>query len=158
MKFRMFFGIVKTALIALIAVAGATIIVLDAIMISGAVPAFETANVTVAAVSLVAAVLIDAFALLLLFGSVYKLREDGLYARMAVFCDLVPYEGISRISVNAATGEIFVAWRKSGEGADTVSRLNLTEKDAKTMLTELERKCPVATVDYFTPPQKKKKD
>lgn len=158
MKFRMFFGIVKTALIALIAVAGATIIVLDAIMISGAVPAFETANVTVAAVSLVAAVLIDAFALLLLFGSVYKLREDGLYARMAVFCDLVPYEGISRISVNAATGEMFVAWRKSGEGADTVSRLNLTEKDAKTMLTELERKCPVATVDYFTPPQKKKKD
>lgn len=158
MKFRMFFGIVKTALIALIAVAGATIIVLDAIMISGAVPAFETANVTVAAVSLVAAVLIDAFALLLLFGSVYKLREDGLYARMAVFCDLVPYEGISRISVNAATGEIFVAWRKSGEGADTVSRLNLTEKDAKTMLAELERKCPVATVDYFTPPQKKKKD
>ena len=158
MKFRMFFGIVKTALIALIAVAGATIIVLDAIMISGAVPAFETANVTVAAVSLVAAVLIDAFALLLLFGSVYKLREDVLYARMAVFCDLVPYEGISRISVNAATGEIFVAWRKSGEGADTVSRLNLTEKDAKTMLAELERKCPVATVDYFTPPQKKKKD
>lgn len=158
MKFRMFFGIVKTALIALIAVAGATIVVLDAIMISGAVPAFETANVTVAAVSLVAAVLIDAFALLLLFGSVYKLREDGLYARMAVFCDLVPYEGISRISVNAATGEIFVSWRKSGEGADTVSRLNLTEKDAKTMLTELERKCPVATVDYFTPPQKKKKD
>lgn len=158
MKFRMFFGIVKTALIALIAVAGAAIIVLDAIMISGAVPAFETANVTVAAVSLVAAVLIDAFALLLLFGSVYKLREDGLYARMAVFCDLVPYEGISRISVNAATGEIFVAWRKSGEGADTVSRLNLTEKDAKTMLAELERKCPVATVDYFTPPQKKKKD
>ena len=158
MKFRMFFGIVKTALIALIAVAGATIIVLDAIMISGAVPAFETANVTVAAVSLVAAVLIDAFALLLLFGSVYKLREDGLYARIAVFCDLVPYEGISRISVNAATGEMFVAWRKSGEGADTVSRLNLTEKDAKTMLAELERKCPVATVDYFTPPQKKKKD
>ena len=158
MKFRMFFGIVKTALIALIAVAGAAIIVLDTIMISGAVPAFETANVTVAAVSLVAAVLIDAFALLLLFGSVYKLREDGLYARMAVFCDLVPYEGISRISVNAATGEIFVAWRKSGEGADTVSRLNLTEKDAKTMLAELERKCPVATVDYFTPPQKKKKD
>ena len=51
-----------------------------------------------------------------------------------------------------------MAWRKSGEGADTVSRLNLTEKDAKTMLTELERKCPVATVDYFTPPQKKKKD
>lgn len=158
MKFRMFFGIVKTALIALIALAGAVIIVLDAIMVSGAVPAFETANVTVAAVSLVAAVLIDAFALMLLFGSVYKLREDGLYARMAVFCDLVPYEGISRISVNAATGEIFVAWRKSGEGADTVSRLNLTEKDAKTMLTELERKCPVATVDYFTPPQKKKKD
>lgn len=158
MKFRMFFGIVKTALIALIALAGAVIIVLDAIMVSGAVPAFETANVTVAAVSLAAAVLIDAFALMLLFGSVYKLREDGLYARMAVFCDLVPYEGISRISVNAATGEIFVAWRKSGEGADTVSRLNLTEKDAKTMLTELERKCPVATVDYFTPPQKKKKD
>ena len=158
MKFRMFFGIVKTALIALIAVAGAAIIVLDAIMISGAVPAFETANVTVAAVSLVAAVLIDTFALMLLFGSVYKLREDGLYARMAVFCDLVPYEGISRISVNAATGEMFVAWRKSGEGADTVSHLNLTERDAKTMLTELERKCPVATVDYFTPPQKKKKD
>ena len=109
MKFRMFFGIVKTALIALIAVAGAAIIVLDAIMVSGAVPAFETANVTVAAVSLVAAVLNDAFALMLLYGSVYKLREDGLYARMAVFCDIVPYEGIRRISEKAEQGEICVA-------------------------------------------------
>ena len=64
---------------------------------------------------------------------------------------------MSRISVNAATGEIFVAWRKEGALSDTVTRLNLTEKDAKRMLTELERRCENATADFFTPPEKKNK-
>lgn len=59
MSFRMFFGWVKTLIIAVVALAGAAIIVLDAVMISGVNAAFATANVTVAAVSLAAAALID---------------------------------------------------------------------------------------------------
>ena len=55
MTFRMFFGWIKTCMVIAIALAGTAIVVLDAVMISGAVPAFETANVTVAAVSLAAA-------------------------------------------------------------------------------------------------------
>ena len=42
MTFRMFFGWVKTVMLALIALAGAAIVALDAVMISGAAPAFET--------------------------------------------------------------------------------------------------------------------
>ena len=82
MTFRMFFGWVKTAMLVLIALAGAAIVALDAVMISGAVPAFETSNVTVAAVSLVAAVLIFLFAVLLLACSFYKLGDDGIFSLM----------------------------------------------------------------------------
>ena len=140
-----------------IALAGTAIVVLDAVMISGAVPAFETANVTVAAVSLAAAALIVVFAVLLLVNSWYKLRDDGIFAMMAVFGDTVAYNDIRRISVNAVTYEIFVAWQKDGEGPETVTRLNLTEKNAKAVLAELERRCAFATVDTFTPPEKKNK-
>lgn len=157
MRFRMFFGWIKTALIALITLAGAAIIVLDAVMLSGVLPAFTTANTAVAATSLAAAAVIDVFAVLLLLYSRYELREDGIHARMAVFGDFVAYGEVDRISVNAATGEIFVAWRKEGALSDTVTRLNLTEKDAKRMLTELERRCENATADFFTPPEKKNK-
>ena len=85
MRFRMFFGWIKTALIALITLAGAAIIVLDAVMLSGVLPAFTTANTAVAATSLAAAAVIDVFAVLLLLCSRYELREDGIHARMAVF-------------------------------------------------------------------------
>ena len=157
MTFRMFFGWIKTCMVFAIALAGTAIVVLDAVMISGAVPAFETANVTVAAVSLAAAALIVVFAVLLLVNSWYKLRDDGIFAMMAVFGDTVAYNDIRRISVNAVTYEIFVAWQKDGEGPETVTRLNLTENNAKAVLAELERRCAFATVDTFTPPEKKNK-
>ena len=73
----MFFGWIKTALILLVALAGAAIIVLDSLMVSGTVAALETANVTVAAVSLAAAALIEVFAVALLAFSGYTLKEDG---------------------------------------------------------------------------------
>ena len=157
MSFRLFFGWTKTCMVIAIVLAGTAIVVLDAVMISGAVPAFETANVTVAAVSLAAAALIVVFAVLLLVNSWYKLRDDGIFAMMAVFGDTVAYNDIRRISVNAVTYEIFVAWQKDGEGPETVTRLNLTEKNAKAVLAELERRCAFATVDTFTPPEKKNK-
>lgn len=157
MKFKMFFGWVKTAIIVLVALAGAAIVVLDAVMISGVDSSFVTANVTVAAVSLVAAALIEIFALLLLFNSRYRLRDDGLCAVMCVFTDEVAYNDIHRISVNAVTYEIFIAWKKDGEGEETVTRLNLSEKDARAMLPELEKRCAFAVVETFTPPEKKTK-
>lgn len=157
MTFRMFFGWVKTAMLALIALAGAAIVALDAVMISGAVPAFETSNVTVAAVSMVAAVLIFLFAVLLLTCSFYKLGDDGIFSLMGVFADRVAYNDVSRIAVNAVTSEVFISWRKDGAGAETVTRLNLMQKDSKAMLAELERRCAFATIDTFTPPEKKKK-
>lgn len=144
-------------MLALIALAGAAIVALDAVMISGAVPAFETSNVTVAAVSLVAAALIFLFAVLLLTCSFYKLGDDGIFSLMGVFADRVAYNDVSRIAVNAVTSEVFISWRKDGAGAETVTRLNLTQKDCKAMLAELERRCAFATIDTFTPPEKKKK-
>lgn len=158
MRYRMFFGWIKTAMIVVIVLAGAAIIVLDSVMMSGAVPAFSTANVTVAAVSLAAAALIDIFALLLLFNSYYKLRDDGIFAMMAVFGDNVAYNDVDRISVNADTHEVFISWKREGKGESSVIRLNLSEKDAKNILPELERRCAFATVDTFIPPAKKKKD
>ena len=158
MTFRMFFGWIKTCMVIAIALAGTAIVVLDAVMISGAVPAFETANVTVAAVSLAAAALIVVFAVLLLVNSWYKLRDDGIFAMMAVFGDNVAYNDVDRISVNADTHEVFISWKREGKGESSVIRLNLSEKDAKDILPELERRCAFATVDTFIPPAKKKKD
>ena len=107
--------------------------------------------------SLVAAVLIFLFAVLLLACSFYKLGDDGIFSLMGVFADRVAYNDVSRIAVNAVTSEVFISWRKDGAGAETVTRLNLTQKDSKAMLAELERRCAFATIDTFTPPEKKKK-
>ena len=87
MKFRMYFGGIKTALIVLVILAGATIIILDAIMISGSVPSLITANRTIAAVSLAAAAIVATAAALLLFNSFYKLRDDDLYVMLGFFGD-----------------------------------------------------------------------
>lgn len=84
-RYLMFFGYVKTVLIALVALLGLAIIALDIVMISGKVAHFATTNVAIASVSLAAAALIDIFALLLLFNSRYTLKDDGISVVIAVF-------------------------------------------------------------------------
>ena len=111
-RYLMFFGYVKTVLIALVALLGLAIIALDIVMISGKVAHFATTNVAIASVSLAAAALIDIFALLLLFNSRYTLKDDGISVVIAVFFDKVPYDEVRTISVNAVTDEVFVAWCK----------------------------------------------
>lgn len=155
-RYLMFFGYVKTVLIALVALLGLAIIALDIVMISGKVAHFATTNVAIASVSLVAAALIDIFALLLLFNSRYTLKNDGISVVIAVFFDKVPYDEVRTISVNAVTDEVFVAWCKPS-GEQTVFRLNLRRDDSRAVLAVLSEKCAFATVETFSPPEKKDK-
>ena len=153
-RYLMFFGYVKTVLIALVALLGLAIIALDIVMISGKVAHFATTNVAIASVSLAAAALIDIFALLLLFR--YTLKDDGISVVIAVFFDKVPYDEVRTISVNAVTDEVFVAWCKPS-GEQTVFRLNLRRDDSRAVLAVLSEKCAFATVETFSPPEKKDK-
>lgn len=153
-KYRMFFGWGKTALIALVILAGAAIVVMDAVMISGAAERFTTANKTVAAVSLAAGAIVAAAAALLLFNSYYVCRDDELYIMFGFFADKVPYSSVFRIAVNAENKEVFIAYK--GEKNDAVKvRVNLTPDKSAAFLAELEKKCAFAAVDTFIPPSDK---
>lgn len=155
-KYRMFFGWWKVTLIALVILAGAVIVVLDAVMISGAVPKLETANKAVAGVSLAAAALVAVAAGLLLFNSYYKLDSEEFCIMLGFFPDKVEYSDIHRIAVNAETKEVFVFCKK--ENAEEYSvRLNLNAAKSQELLGELTDKCPFAVVETFQPPEKKKK-
>lgn len=162
MKFRMYFGWLKTTLVSVVILAGVVVVVLDAVMLSGEVSALITANKPVAGVSLAAGALLTIAASLLLGNSYYKFRDDELFVMMGVFGDYVEYDTVRKIAVNAVTGEIFVISEKPSEdGAPATSvniRLNLTAKGYKDILPELEKRCAFAVVETFTPPEKKKKD
>lgn len=159
MKFRMYFGGIKTALIALVILAGAAIVVLDAIMISGSVPSLITANKTIAAVSLAAAAVVGIAAGLLLFNSFYKLRDDDLYVMLGFFGDEIEYSEVKIIRVNALTKEVFVTYRKQQEEEEReyCIRLNLNRVQSEKILKELTDKCAFAVVETFEPPAKKNK-
>ena len=157
MKFRMYFGGIKTALIVLVILAGATIIILDAIMISGSVPSLITANRTIAAVSLAAAAIVATAAALLLFNSFYKLRDDDLYVMLGFFGDEIEYSDVRTIKVNAVTKEVFVTYRKQEEEEEKeyCVHLNLNRAQSEKILKELTDKCAFAVVEMFDPPANK---
>lgn len=150
-KYRMFFGWVKTALIALVILAGLAIIILDSIMISGGVQSLATANKTVAAVSLAAGAVITAAAVLLLVNSYYSFRDDELNVVFGFFVDRIPYSDVQKIAVNADTKEIFVAY-KNDKGELIRIRVNLAPERSADFLAELEKKCAFASVETFIPP------
>ena len=59
MKFRMYFGAVKTVCIAVVVAIGVAVVTLDSVMLSGAVSTLTTSNTALAWVSLVAGALIS---------------------------------------------------------------------------------------------------
>ena len=96
MKFRMYFGWLKTTLVSVVILAGVVVVVLDAVMLSGEVSALITANKPVAGVSLAAGALLTIAASLLLGNSYYKFRDDELFVMMGVFGDSVEYDTVRK--------------------------------------------------------------
>lgn len=157
MKFRMFFGAVKTALIALVVAIGVAVIVLDAVMLSGAVSALTAQNEALAAVSLVAGALIALFAALLLFNSHYRFTDSRLVSVCGVFVDKFDYDDVEEIVVTVNTYEIFLRLRRA-DGSLSEIRVNVTAARGKDFLAEIEKRCARAVVSYVQPPADKDND
>lgn len=157
MKFRMYFGGVKTACVAVVIAIGIAVIVLDSVMLSGAVSTLTTSNTALAWVSLVAGALIAVFAALLLFNSYYKLNDDELVVVFGVFVDRIAYGEVEEIFVTVDGCEIFLSCRRAGKSPVNL-RLYPTPSRSKDILSELEKRCAFAVVHYIQPPADKDKD
>lgn len=157
MKFRMFFGAVKTACIALVIAIGVAVIILDSVMLSGAVSALTTSNTALAWASLVAGAIITVFAVLMLFNSYYKFDDDEFAVVFGVFVDRIEYDEVEEIFVTVDEYEIFLSYRRAGKAPANL-RLYLSPTRRKEMLAELEKKCAFAVVHYIQPPAEKDKD
>lgn len=157
MKFRMYFGAVKTVCIAVVVAIGVAVVILDSVMLSGAVSTLTTSNTALAWVSLVAGALIAAFAALLLFNSYYKFDDDELVIVFGVFVDRIEYDEVEEIFVTVDGYEIFLRYRRVGKSPANL-RLYLSSARSKDILDELERRCAFAVVRYIQPPADKDKD
>ena len=85
MKIRMSFGKFKTACLAVVMCAGVAVIVLDIVLLSGAVSSLTSGNTTLAAVSLAAGALVTVFAALIAFNSYYRFDDDELVSVIGFF-------------------------------------------------------------------------
>lgn len=157
MKVRMFFGAVKTTCIALVVAIGVAVIVLDSVMLSGAVSALTAQNEALAWVSLVAGALIAVFAALLLFNSHYRFADSHLVSVCGVFVDKIAYDDVEEIVVAVNTYEIFLRFRRADKATAEV-RINVSPSRAKDFLAETEKRCARAVVSYVQPPADKDND
>ncbi|MCQ2409134.1 MAG: hypothetical protein MJ068_01160 [Clostridia bacterium] len=156
MKFRQFFGTVKTVLISLIAAASVAIIGVDIALLVG--KEYITATPAVAIVSMVAAVLITVFALLMVLNSFYKFREKDLYSCLAFFVDKIRYEDIIGIKQNSETNDIYLIIRAFKPSQPPMAfRMNLKKGREEEFLKLLKEKNPSLAVETFEPKKKKNK-
>ena len=97
MKIRMNFGVVKTILLAFVALGALAIIGLDIAMLAGANGVY-TDSPAIAIVSLAAATIIAVAALLVIFNSVYRFKDDHIVATLGFFVDKIKYDDVVCIS------------------------------------------------------------
>lgn len=154
MKIRMSFGKFKTACLAVVMCAGVAVIVLDIVLLSGAVSSLTSGNTTLAAVSLAAGALVTVFAALIAFNSYYRFDDDELVSVIGFFVDRADYETADAIFVNNESKEIFLRYTPEGKAPVTV-RFNITPSRSAELLALLEKKCAFARVEFFDPPAKK---
>ncbi|MEG1529281.1 MAG: hypothetical protein RR405_02910 [Clostridia bacterium] len=156
MKTRMYFGKLKTSLMAIAAVGALTIIILDIIMLTSDI--LRTSTPAVAGASLGAAIIVFVAAILMLFNSFYRFKDDNLLIVFGFFADKLMYENIVGIKENNNTKEIFITYKNDEDGdGEQFIRLNLMSRSSEKFLEALREKCPFVIIEPFTPPDKKKK-
>lgn len=156
MKFRQFFGTVKTILIALIAAGSLAIVGVDIALLVG--KEYITSAPAVAIVSMIAAILITVFALLMLLNSFYKFRDKDLYSCLAFFVDKIRYDDIVGIKQNSETNDIYLIIRAFKSSQPPMAfRMNLKKGREEEFLKLLKEKNPSLAVETFEPKKKKNK-
>lgn len=153
MKIKMNFGIVKTAILALVICACFVIIGIDIALLVGT-ETFAPSNPVVPSVSIAAATIIVIAAFLMLFNSEYRFENDCLKVRLCVFVDKIKYDEIDLVKQNSLTKDLYVII-----AGEKVQGLNVLLKGDKVdkFLSALKEKRGDLIVEIYTPEKKNKK-
>ncbi len=158
MKFRMGFGIVKTAIIAVVIAGVLAVIGLDIAILAGAKGVYAQSP-AIPAVSLVAGVLIGVACFLILFNSFYKFKEQGFIIMVGFFADKIAYDDVLMLKQNIDTNELFAVVKNTSESNPPVGlKINIPTAKTDEFIKELRNHIPSVTVDLYSQPKKKKKD
>ena len=151
MKLRMYFGIVKTVIIAVVILFALALAGVDIAMLAGA-KGIETSMPAIAGVSLGASVLIAVAGALLLLNSFYKFDKDKLVVMLGVFKDVVPYESVTAVRQNGETSEVYLfAKGKKIQDGETVIRFNVDKGKIDDLLEAIRQAMPDLIIEVFTP-------
>lgn len=151
MKLRMYFGIVKTVIIAVVILFALALAGVDIAMLAGA-KGIETSMPAIAGVSLGASVLIAVAGALLLLNSFYKFDKDKLVVMLGVFKDVVPYESVTAVRQNGETREVYLfAKGKKIQDGETVIRFNVDKGKIDDLLSAIRQAMPDLIIEVFTP-------
>lgn len=157
MKIRMNFGVVKTIILAVVTLGALAIVGLDIAMLAGANGVY-TDSPAIAIVSLVAATLIALAALLVLFNSAYRFKNDRLVATLGFFVDKIKYDDVIYIKQNSETREIYLLCNGQKESDGEVSfKINVSTKRVDDFIKGMREHIGDVIVEVFTPEKKDKK-
>jgi len=160
MKFKLFYGKSKYALLIAVIVLALAAVIVNSIFLTG-VGTLTTAVPAAAGVSLACSALIIIFVLSILFNSHYKLTETTLNTTVSFITDKIPYEFITDIKENIETKELFVLYRtaKMQNEDDRASVKMLIKPDEyQNFIKALRAKNPAVLYDTFTIDKEDKKD
>lgn len=153
MKFRMNFGIVKTIILAVIVAGALAIIGVDIAMLAGE----STQEPAIAGVSVGAATLIAVAALLVLFNSYYKFKENQLVTVLGFFVDKIDYSDVVCVKQNSETREIYLITKGIKQTDGEISfKVNISTQKVDDFIAALRDKIGDIIVEVFTPEKKDK--
>ena len=117
-----------------------------------------TDSPAIAIVSLVAATLIALAALLVLFNSAYRFKNDRLVATLGFFVDKIKYDDVICIKQNSETREIYLLCNGQKESEGEVSfKINVSTKRVDDFIKGMREHIGDVIVEVFTPEKKDKK-
>ncbi len=157
MKVKMNFGTFKNIAVIAVILGALAIVGLDISMlvdrrgISVTVP-------LIAGFSLVAALIIILIALLVLFNSYYKFKNEHFVVMIGFFADKIKYDDVICVKQNVITKEIFVLVSQSDNvmGAKAY-KINVLPQKVDGFLVGLREKKSNLVVEFFEPDKKEKK-
>lgn len=159
MRFRMNFGIVKTILLAIVALGALAIVALDIAMLVGtqSLAVRGASDTAIASVSLCAGVIIALGAVLILFNSAYTFKDKYMVAVMGVFVDKIGYDEMVCFKQNSLTKELYLITKgiKATDG-EISFRLNLAPQNVDDFIAQTRQHKGNIIVDVFTPEKKDK--
>ncbi len=155
-RFMMYFGVVKTIVLAIVVLGSIAIIGVDIAMLLGKLDMLVTMP-AVGGVSIAAASIVAIIALLVIFNSAYILKDESLVIVLGIFVDKIGYDAIELVRQNSETKEcyVIVTSDKQAEG-NFGYRLNLNAQKSDEFLVKLREHRHDLLVEVFTPEKKDK--